>query len=150
MRKRNSFLNMACRQWMNRAVDYCVEADATRTRLCPREFRSINLRYAEGVNTGLTTLYRPVGQMEFELVARADSVSFHPGCRSSLSFIRCSTRNTQPRLRATGIRKTSALVSRDTCCGSECRRSFYNDMRLVWLERPRTENIGFPRVNWIS
>jgi hypothetical protein len=63
---------------MNRAVDYCVEADATRTRLCPREFRSINLRYAEGVNTGLTTLYRPVGQMEFDLVRASGFREFPP------------------------------------------------------------------------
>jgi hypothetical protein len=97
------------------------------TSLSLRDFKGI----LEDVTDESTTLYRPVGQQEFELVRESGFRSFPPRLPDSLFSILYSPRNMQRRLRVTGILKTSARDLWVTFCDSRCGRTLLTDMKYT-------------------
>ena len=93
----------------------------------------------------LSTLYRPVGQRELELVRESGFRRFPSRLPTNQFSILYSTSSTLRKLLATGIGMTKHQASRDTCYVSVYERSSSLVMRSTVWEVRSTRNTGYLR-----
>lgn len=96
----------------------------------------------------LTTLYRPVGQAELDLIKIGGFRKFPPRLPDQPFFYPVLAEEPQPKLRVTGIRKTSDQVLQGTCCVFKFKPNSSTVMKFVSLEVQNIANTGFPPPSW--